>query len=271
MTRGRSHRGVEHARPAIAAAIALGFAVLGAAPAWAAAGGEHAYLSLYARMLEKHTRAVEETVGTRVDYAGLKADPTWPKVVEALGQVDPESIEGRRAKLAFWINAYNILTIDLVQKHWPLDSIKDIGSFFRPVWNREAGRIAGEPYSLDQIEHEIIRPMGEPRIHAAIVCASISCPDLRREPFVASRLSEQLDDSLRTFLGRSDKGMKLDRARDELSLSKIFDWFGEDFEPQGGVVAYLLPYFEADDREYIQARGGAIDIEYLPYDWNVNR
>ncbi len=267
MIGGRGHRAL---RLRVLALPALVLVLVGPGLAPATIGTPPAYVPLYAEMLSKHTRSVQTKVGTRVDYAALKRDPAWPKVVAALGEVDPERLRDRRAKLAFWINAYNILAIDLVQRNHPVEGIKDIGSLFRPVWGREAGRIGGAPYSLGQIEHEILRPMGEPRIHVAIVCASISCPSLRREPFEADRLDAQLDDSVRDFMAQPEKGMHFDRARGVLTLSRIFDWFAEDFEPVGGVVAYLLPYLSSEDRRAIQTVGEALEVEYFGYDWSLN-
>ncbi len=157
-------------------------------------------VDLYARLLAGYTRVVAGAAGTRVDYRGLTRSADWPRLLESLAESRPEKLATPAEKLAFWINAYNILTIDLVVQHYPVSSIKDVGSFVRPVWDLEAGVVGGKTYTLDQVEHEILRPLGEPRIHAAIVCASISCPPLRREPYRAAALDAQLDDSLRRWL-----------------------------------------------------------------------
>lgn len=184
---------------------------------------------LYARVLDPYTVPVEDIASTRVDYAALRSSEEWDALVRSLRESDLGRLESRNEKLAFWINAYNILAIDLVQRHYPVDSIRSIGRLFFPVWKKEAGVIGGRSYTLDGIENEILRPMGEPRIHAAIVCASLSCPPLRREPYRAATLDTQLDDNVRRWLADPRKGARIDRPARTLYLSPIFDWFGEDF------------------------------------------
>ena len=166
-------------------------------------------LDAWAKILERHTRSVSDIAGVRVDYGALKGSAEWRAVVASLSASAPAQLSDRNEKLAFWINAYNILAIDVVVKNHPVASIKDVGSFFTPVWKKPAGQIGGETVTLDRIEHEILRPMGEPRVHAAIVCASLSCPPLRREPYRADRLDEQLDDNVRTWLSDPRKGATL--------------------------------------------------------------
>jgi len=139
-----------------------------------------------------------------VDYATLKQSGLVEKVYRQISTYPVTSLKGREETLAFYINTYNILALKTVVDHWPLESIKDVGSFFKPVWGRDAGTIGGNTVSLDDIENNKIRPMGEPRIHLAIVCASVSCPDLRSEPYTATTLNKQLDEQANTFL-RNDK------------------------------------------------------------------
>jgi hypothetical protein len=224
----------------------------------------------YAAVLAAHTRAVDAIVGTRVDYPAIARDPRWNRVMAALQAVDPGALDGREARLAFWINAYNVLAIQTVLSSHPVESIRDVGSFFAPVWRRRAGSIGGRDYTLHEIEHDVLRPMGDPRIHAAIVCASTSCPSLRREPYTRPRVDAQLDASVRAFLARPEKGMRVDRGADTLWLSRIFDWFEEDFEASGGVIAFVRSYADPATRAWLDARRGEIDVEYLEYDWNLN-
>jgi hypothetical protein len=221
-------------------------------------------------LLQRHTRAVDEKVGTRVDYAALAGDPAWQGLLATLADVDPGALGARNEKLAFWINAYNILAIDLIVQNRPIASIRDIGWALRPVWKQEAGRIGGRGYSLDEIEHRILRPMGEPRIHAAIVCAANSCPNLRREAYRSDGLDAQLADKMRDWLARPEKGMRLDRERGVLHLSRIFEWFDDDFEGQGGVVAVVTHHAPERDREWLRLHAAALEIEYLDYDWQLN-
>lgn len=248
----------------IAALSALA-AMLGVAPA-AAALDE----ALYAKLLQQHTREVDDLAGTRVDYAALARSPEWKRLVASLAESDPQSLASPREKLAFWVNAYNILAIDLVATHWPVASIRDIGSLFSPVWKREAGRIGGEAYTLDRIEHEIIRPLGDPRGHAVVICASTSCPALPREPLAAERLDTQLDAAARRWLADPGKGLRIDRAAARVRLSKIFDWFEADFAPAGGALAFAARYAPADARAWLAENADRARIAYLAYDWRVN-
>lgn len=237
----------------------------GAAPAGAACFDD----ALYADLLQRHTAEVEDTAGVRVDYRALRGSAEWKRLVESVSRCQPERLADRAERLAFWINAYNILAIETVVRSYPVESIRDIGSFLRPVWKRTAGAIGGRDVSLGEIEHEILRPLGEPRIHAAIVCASTSCPSLRREPYRAERLDAQLADALRRFLVNPRKGARFEAADRTLWLSPIFDWFEEDFEPHGGVLDYLTPYLPENIRSSL---AGSPDptLRYFDYDWSLN-
>ncbi len=243
---------------------ALMLPLLLAAPARAAALD----LDLYARLLAEHTRSVGDLAQVRVDYAGLRSDPAWERLVESLEASDPDALSSRNERLAFWINAYNILAIDVVVEHHPVESIKDVGSFLRPVWKRTAGRIGGEAVTLDQIEHEILRPMGEPRIHGAIVCASLSCPPLLREPYRVATLDAQLDANVRDWLAHPEKGARVEGEM--LYLSSILKWFSEDFEAQGGAVAFAAAHAPEALGARIRALGGDPDVRWLDYDWSLN-
>lgn len=223
---------------------------------------------LYARVLERYTVAVDDIASTRVDYAGLRASEDWAALLRSLQESDPGRLGSRTEKLAFWINAYNILAIDVVRRHYPVDSIRQVGSFLSPVWKREAGEIHGRVYTLHEIEHEILRPMGEPRIHAAIVCASLSCPPLRREPYQAVDLDAQLEDNVRRWLADPRKGARIDRAVRTLVLSPIFDWFAEDFD--GGVVPFVAAHLPPEEASWIRSQGRALGIRYFDYDWSLN-
>ena len=178
-------------------------------------------LGRYARLLAQHTRVVDSLAGTAVDYAALARSRDLDALVAQLKAARPSKL-GHNARLAFWINAYNLLTLDLVRRHYPIESIKDIGSLFSPVWRKPLGEIEGAPITLDRIEHEILRKEGEPRIHAAIVCASQSCPPLLRRPFRAKTLDADLDEAMRRFLASKRKGVAIDRAAKTVRVSKIF-------------------------------------------------
>jgi hypothetical protein len=213
---------------------------------------------------------VPDAAGTRVDYAALRGDPDWPRLVASLAAADPDALPGRAEKLAFWINAYNVLAIDWVVREGPVESIRDLGSLLRPVWKKKAGEIGGRDVTLDEIEHRILRPLGEPRIHVAIVCASTSCPGLRREPFRAAALDRQLDEQARAFLADPRKGLAVDRGAGVARVSKIFDWFAGDFDASGGVRAFLARHAPAAERAWLAERGTRLELRWLEYDWRLN-
>ncbi|MFQ5356273.1 MAG: DUF547 domain-containing protein [Mariprofundaceae bacterium] len=217
----------------------------------------------YSLLLKRHVSSgiIEGIQLHVVDYEAIKDDPHWPKIVRLLEEFPPEQLENRNEKIAFYINAYNILAIKMVIDHWPLKSIRDVGSLFIPVWKRPAGKIGGMVVSLDDIEHKILRPMHDPRVHMAIVCASISCPDLRREAYRAVHINEQLNDQSRAFLANPGKGVRVEDER--IFVSKIFDWFEEDFDNTGGVSAFMAHHYP-DLPLKLPTRAT------LPYNWNLN-
>ena len=225
---------------------------------------------LYAQLLEKHTRHVPDLARVRVDYPAIAASADWDRLVESLETTDLATLRTRDEKLAFWINAYNILAIDLVAKHYPVESIRDIGSLFSPVWKRPAGVVDGRTVTLDEIEHEIVRPMGEPRAHAVVICASTSCPALPRKPLHVATLDAQLDAAMRDWIADPGKGLAIDRQANTIRLSKIFDWFDEDFEADGGVLAFVTPYAPEADRGWLQENGKRARVVYFDYDWDAN-
>ena len=171
-------------------------------------------------------------------------------------------------KLAFWINAYNAYTIEIVVKNYPLKSIKDIGyGGFNPlktVWDRKFIKLGlkKKQMSLNNIEHDTIRKyFKEPRIHFAVNCASMGCPSLLGEAFVASKLDSQLERAAKNFLTNVDKNMYKKDSK-ELVLSKIFKWYGGDFKPKFGSV-------EGFASKYIEFPKGT-DIEWDDYSWKLN-
>ncbi len=227
------------------------------------AGAEEPDWSEYAAALNAHVSSGIKN-GTRlatVDYRALKESTVILRLANRIEGFDVNRLADDRERLAFYINAYNILAIKMVIDNEPLDSIKDAGSLFTSVWKTPAGVIAGKTVSLDEIEHKILRPMGEPRIHMAIVCASVSCPDLRNEPYAADKLDDQLDSQTIGFLTNGAKGLR--QAGQTIHISKIFRWFEEDFELTGGVEMFVRRYRQDLSR----------DLEFeadIPYDWSLN-
>ena len=260
-------------RPTLALVAAVGVVLVFAtaraengAPAAAARGID---LARYAEVLSRHTVATQDVVGTRVDYRALRGDEDWRRVADSVRAARPSTLD-RDGRLAFWINAYNILTIDLVLEHYPVESIRDIGSFLFPVWNLDVATIEGQEVSLGEIEHEILREMDDPRIHGAIVCASTSCPPLARTPFRAESIDADLDAAMRRWLSIPEKGYSIDREAGRVRVSKIFDWFEDDFEATGGVIATIARYARPEDARWLRGPGRQARLRYLDYDWGLN-
>lgn len=197
---------------------------------------------------------------TLVDYQNLNRNGSLEKAYLDISNFQLDKINNRNEKLSFYINAYNIFALKMIADHWPTASIKDLGRWYSPVWSKTAGMIDGKAVSLGYIEHKVLRLMGEPRIHFAIVCASVSCPDLRNEPYTAKKIDQQLDDQAQQFLNNQGKGLLIDD--DSIRISKIFDWFEEDFNQVGGVATFIKAY-----------RPGLLGLKVktdISYDWAVN-
>lgn len=207
---------------------------------------------------------------SRVDYHGLATERTQLlSYLHSLGKIDSAQL-GRDDRMALFINAYNAATLLLIVEHDSpaLASIKDIPSSKR--WKDRRWLVAGATYSLDDLEHKVLRPeFGDPRVHSAINCASIGCPVLRAEAFVGARLSAQLDDQAARFV---NDPRHVQIKGKTLYVSKIFEWFGEDFRNDGGSVrGFILRYADDELRRQIEALGGKLKIKYLKYDWSLNR
>ncbi|MDO8261685.1 MAG: DUF547 domain-containing protein [Gallionella sp.] len=218
-------------------------------------------------MLKKNTRTSNYAgIGyTGFDYAAILNSREFDKLVGGLESFSPEELRGREETLAFWINVYNIFAVKLVRDHFPVTGIKDVGSIFSPVWSAPAGKVGGKTYSLNDIEHKILRPMNEPAIHFAIVCASVSCPDMRPEAYTVSALNGQLKSQINRFLENREKGMRVDRENKTVFLSMIFDWYEKDFAGTGGIIGFLNS--EPGGSRNIPAD---YKIKYLPYNWDLN-
>jgi len=174
-------------------------------------------------------------------------------------------------KLAFWINAYNAVTVKGILREYPTSSIRNHTAklYGYNIWKNLKLRVDGNAYSLDQMEHEILRKMGEPRIHFAIVCASIGCPKLANEAYVAERIDEQLTRNAKDFFADQQK-FEFDPQRRTLNLSPILKWFAEDFgNDQAAQLRAIAPYLP-DARAQQLATSGDARVSYLEYDWGLN-
>jgi len=241
--------------------------LLGAAlPAQAADGGA------YARLLKAHVRpgSVNGITLSLVDYAAAKADPDYPRALGALAESRPEALTSDFERIAFWVNAYNLAAMKAVLDQYPVSSIKDGGTLFSPVWKKKVATVGGASRSLDEIEHDILRKMfKEPRVHFAIVCASLSCPDLRADPYDPTRLDTQLDEQAAAFLSNATKGVKPGGDGKTARVSSIFKWFAGDFAASGGVAAFIRAKARPELRERLGALSDA-GLSYLDYDWSLN-
>jgi hypothetical protein len=234
-------------------------------------------------LLRKQVRLLRGGQATQVAYAGLAADRAALKAyLDSLSAVTPATFGGwgKAERQAFLINAYNAFTVELILGKYPeLKSIKDLGSVFSSPWKPKWIPLLGGKVSLDDIEHAMLRKRGDyddPRVHFAVNCASIGCPALREEAFVAARLDAQMDEQAQRFLSdRTRNRYNVQRGR--LELSKIFDWYGEDFRLGHRGIASLAAFAGryadqlADapaDRERIRA--GSVDIAFIDYDWALN-
>jgi len=198
-----------------------------------------------------------------VDYDGIAAEPGFSTTVESIARARLDGHE-RDARLAFLINAYNVLAVKgILDGSSPRTAFGKLRFFYRDKYV-----VAGDSLSLNSLEHDRIRPLGEPRIHFAIVCASASCPILRSEAFVPDRLDAQLDDSAHRFVNDPSKN-RFDLDLGVVQLSKIFKWFDEDFEADGGVKRFVAR-FVADEEVAEALRDASLEVGFLDYDWSLN-
>ncbi len=231
---------------------------------------ENAFDHEHAGWADLLIRVVDEA--GRVDYAALQADPSaLHAYLRTLARVDNETYRAwtPHQQLAYLINLYNAQTVDLIIRHYPLDSIKDIGTLWRGPWGQPVVSLFGKITTLDNLEHKIIRPLfAEPRTHFALVAAARSAPPLRREPYRADRLEAQLQDQARRFLLDPTRNtLNIDAASVELSM--VFKWFSGDFEESAGSVeAYVLALLDDAGRERLAGR--RLLIRFRDYDWSLN-
>ncbi len=205
-----------------------------------------------------------------VRYAALKSEPRLDVYLAKLAAAKPEALSGRAEQIAFWINAYNAYTLKLIVDHHPVASIRDIPhAGAESVWDLPVARVAGATYSLNAIEHEILRGQyKEPLIHYAVVCAAVSCPTLRAEAFTGDCLYEQIGEQARSFLASHNR---FDGKTRRAQLSQIFQWFAVDFGGDApAVLAALAPFApEAVSKSLAQGSAGWT-VVYLDYDWALN-
>lgn len=200
----------------------------------------------------------------RVDYSQLKGDTRLTAYLTTMSKISTSGMT-REDLLAYWINVYNAATLLVVTKHYPVQSIRDISiNGFASVWKAPIVSTRQGKISLDKIEHEILRPLGDARIHAALVCAAMSCPPLRSEAFTAARLNDQLDDQCRRFV-RDRRHVIIDTQKRTAHVSKIFEWFMVDFGGNEiGIVDFLYRYTD------VERPIRPLTVTFMDYDWSLN-
>ena len=206
----------------------------------------------------------------RVDYAALKKRvKRLDAYLAALDEARPRWM-ARSARVAFWINAYNAFTLRLIVRSYP--GIKSIRDLEEP-WKQRVWKAAGRTWSLDQIEHEVLRKeFEEPRIHFALVCAAKSCPPLSSRAYRGATLDAQLDAVGREFLGDPKTGFRrVEGDKPAVLLSRIFEWYGKDFEKSGlDLLTALAPFLTEQDRAFVKKHRARLAIRWLDYDWSLN-
>ncbi len=218
--------------------------------------------TLWDALLKKHVRA-----GGMVDYRGFVEDSgQLDRYLAILSASHPdEKSWTREEQMAYWINAYNAFTVKLIVDAYPVASIKDIKrgiAFVNSVWDIKFITIEGKKYDLNNIEHGILRKdFADARIHAAVNCASYSCPRLRPEAYTPDRLDAQLDDAMRSFI---NDPLRNRVSQEEAAISKIFSWFSGDFKQDAGSIR---DYINRYAREKLGPDG---KITHQDYDWRLN-
>ncbi len=229
-----------------------------------------------------------------VDYATLQKNRALlDTLIADMGTLNPDTYAGwsKEAQFAFWINAYNAVTLKTIIDNYPIkkgglikrslypdNSIRQIDG----VWKKKTTSIIGQDITLDEIEHKVLREQfGDPRMHFAIVCASMSCPPLRAEAFESDKLDAQLADQSHVFLSDKEK-FRIDSNNEKIYLSPILDWFDEDFADHynldqaitgrskrlGAVLDFVRTHLNDDHAVHIT--DSSFKIEYLDYDWSLN-
>ena len=217
--------------------------------------------SLYGELLQKYVK------NGVVDYQGFKKEEAkLDQYLSILEKTDPKELS-RNEQFAFYVDAYNAWTIKLILSAYPgVKSIKDLGSLLKSPWKKKIARIDGDIITLDNIEHDILRPrFKDPRIHFAVNCAAKSCPPLRSEAYRGDVLDQQLTEMTEAFVNDPTRNRL---EGNTLYVSSIFKWYSEDFND--GIVEFFKKYARGELREWLKKNQKEIKVEYLDYDWSLN-
>jgi len=214
-----------------------------------------------------------------VNYQGLLHDTRFNEYISQLETTNPSNFKSREDSLAFWINVYNASTIKIILENYPIESINELHSggrilahiFKSTVWDKDFIIINNTKMTLNEIEHGIIRKkFKEPRIHFALVCASISCPQLRNEAYEGIKLDKQLENQTKIFFNDKTKN-RFDLENRTTFLSKILDWYNSDFgDNDEDILWFAAKYIPEKLSKDIRENTGEWNINYLPYNWDLN-
>lgn len=209
--------------------------------------------SAWNTLLSKHVSS-----SGKVNYKAFKASKSeLDKYLSHLSSNAPTSSWSSNEKLAYWINAYNAFTVKLIIDNYPLKSITDLDK----PWDKKFITIGGKEYSLNDIEHNILRrDFNDPRIHFGIVCASYSCPQLLNKAYTAKSVNTLLDIQAKRFINDKTRNVI---TPTKVQLSEIFNWFKDDFTKDGSIIDYINKY------SVVKANADA-EISYLKYSWALN-
>ena len=227
-------------------------------PIAASAAPEHADLTA---ILKAHVS------NGMVNYSKLKEDGRLDDYLKKLQSTKTGSLKGK-SKMAFWINAYNAFTLKLIVDNWPVKSIRDLEG--GKVWDKKWIKIDGKTYSLNHIENKIIRPIGDARIHYALVCAAKGCPPLRNEAYEAGALSRQLTEQAKSFV-RNGSGHDFSSETKTAKLSQLYKWYASDFgKGTAGLIKHVAQYAPSKVAKAMRASTNSWKVEYVNYDWSIN-
>lgn len=232
-------------------------------------------------LLQKHIKTVNDGASTEVDYAGIKKQRSMLQYyLKQLSQISRIEFDtwSKPKQLAFLINAYNAWTVEFILTEYPnIESIKDLGSFFSSPWDKKFIPLLGQKLSLNNIEHGLIRGSdryNDPRIHFAVNCASIGCPALLEEAYTEQKIEQQLTQQTERFLTDTSRNYI---KGDDLNLSSIFKWYGDDFEVgfrgSKSIQSFILLYSKAlnlSDAQQAALAKQSFDIDFLDYNWKLN-
>lgn len=223
--------------------------------------------SSYDQLLQKYVNE-DGMVAYRAWHASAADRQALTNYLAHLSQASLQTPASREAQLAFWTNAYNAVTLDGILRVYPTSSIRNhtAKAFGYNIWKNLLLHVGNQKFSLEDIEHKVLRKMNDPRIHFAIVCASIGCPRLLNRAYLPSTIGEQYALNTRDFFSRSQN---LQVSGNTLGLSKIMEWYGTDFAGSATQQAQVLAKYFPQPAQQLVASGN-FGVSYLGYDWNLN-